>query len=147
LGSLICYGRKAKAALLGPLYRELWQGEVEAAIAWLEAYRAQARNLERLDELIQYLRYRQPYIPNYRQRRRDRQYIGSGHAEKANDLIVARRQRGTGLWTPVTLWQRCTRSCLMGDGIGIGAIDRRSLWSQLNPELIRANNVLRPNRC
>jgi len=100
LGSLICYGRKAKAALLGPLYRELWQGEVEAAIAWLEAYRAQARNLERLDELIQYLRYRQPYIPNYRQRRRDRQYIGSGHAEKANDLIVARRQRGTGMhWT------------------------------------------------
>jgi hypothetical protein len=97
LGSMICYGRKAKAALLGPLDRELWQGEVEAAIARLDAYRPQARNLERLDELIEYLRDRQPFIPNYRQRRRDRQYIGSGHAEKANDLIVARRQKGTGM--------------------------------------------------
>jgi hypothetical protein len=100
LGSMICSGRKAKAALLGPLYRELWQGEVEAAIARLEAYRPQARNDARLDELIQYLRDRQPYIPNYRQRRRACEYIGSGQAEKANDLIVARRQKGTGMhWT------------------------------------------------
>jgi len=97
LGSMICAGRQAKAALLGPLYRELWQGEVDAAIARLEAHREQARNRERLDELIQYLRERQPYIPNYRQRRRDRQYIGSGQAEKTNDLIVAKRQKGAGM--------------------------------------------------
>ena len=103
LGSMICSGRKAKAALLGPLYRELWQGQVDAAIARLEAYRPQARNLERLDELIQYLQARQPYIPNYRQRRRDRQYIGSGQAEKANDLIVAQRQKGAGMhWSVET---------------------------------------------
>jgi len=63
----------------------------------LQAYRPQARNRERLDELIQYLRERQPFIPNYRQRRRECQYIGSGHAEKANDLIVAQRQKGAGM--------------------------------------------------
>ncbi len=97
LGSMICHGRKAKAALLGPLYRHLWQGEVDAAIALLEAYRPQARNCDRLEELIQYLRDRQPYIPNYRQRRRECQYIGSGHVEKANDLIVAKRQKGAGM--------------------------------------------------
>jgi len=97
LGSMICHGRHAKAALLGPLYRELWQGEVDAAIARLEAYRPQARNSERLDELIQYLHDRGAYIPNYRQRRRECQYIGSGHAEKANDLIVAQRQKGAGM--------------------------------------------------
>ena len=97
LGSMICHGRSAKKALLGPLYRQLWQGEVSAAIALLEAYRPQARNTERLDELIQYLYDRQPYIPNYRQRRRERQYIGSGHVEKANDLIVAKRQKGAGM--------------------------------------------------
>jgi len=103
LGSMICHGRKAKAALLGPVYRELWRGEVEAAISLLEAYRPHARNVERLDELIQYLRDRQPYIPNYRVRRRDRQYIGSGHAEKANDLIVAQRQKGAGMhWSLAT---------------------------------------------
>lgn len=103
LGSMICHGRKAKAALLGPLYRHLWQGEVDAAIALLEAYRPQARNGERLEELIQYLRERRPYIPNYRQRRRECHYIGSGHAEKANDLIVAQRQKGSGMhWSMET---------------------------------------------
>jgi len=103
LASMICQGRKAKAALLGPLYRHLWRGEVDAAIALLEAYRPQARNLERLEELIQYLRDRQPYIPNYRQRRQDCQYIGSGHVEKANDLIVAQRQKGAGMhWSEQT---------------------------------------------
>lgn len=103
LGSMICHGRQAKAALLGPLYHELWRGEVDAAIARLEAYRPQARNAERLSELIAYLRERQPYIPNYRQRRRERQYIGSGQAEKANDLIVAKRQKGAGMhWSEAT---------------------------------------------
>lgn len=97
LASMICHGRTAKQALLRPLYRALWQGEVSAAIVQLEAYRPQARNPERLEELIQYLHDRQPYIPNYRQRRRERQYIGSGHVEKANDLIVAKRQKGTGM--------------------------------------------------
>jgi hypothetical protein len=103
LGSMICHGRKAKAALLRPLYRELWQGEVDAAIARLEAYREQARNVERLEELIEYLRERQPYIPNYRQRRQECHYIGSGHVEKANDLIVAKRQKGAGMhWSLAT---------------------------------------------
>jgi hypothetical protein len=103
LGSMICHGRKAKVALLGPLYRHLWHGEVDAAIRLLEAYRPQARNRERLEELIQYLHDRRPYLANYRQRRRACQYIGSGHAEKANDLIVAQRQKGAGMhWSAAT---------------------------------------------
>jgi hypothetical protein len=60
----------------------------------LEVYRRQARDSEVLDTLIAYLQARQPRIPNYRQRRIAQQYIGSGHVEKANDLIVARRQKG-----------------------------------------------------
>jgi hypothetical protein len=94
---MICHGRKAKAALLGGLYRHLWQGEVDAAITMLEAYGPQARNLERLNELIAYLSARRAYIPNYRVRRRECQYIGSAHVEKANDLIVAQRQKGAGM--------------------------------------------------
>ncbi len=38
-----------------------------------------------------YLQAREAWIPTYRQRRVERTYIGSGHIEKANDLIVARR--------------------------------------------------------
>ena len=97
LASMICAGRKAKAALLRPLLRHLWRGEVDAAIELLEQYRAQARSVERLEELLNYLRERQPYIVNYRLRRIEREYIGSGHVEKANDLIVAKRQKGAGM--------------------------------------------------
>jgi hypothetical protein len=70
LASMICQGSKAKAALLRPLLRHLWRGEVEPALALLTAYRSQARNAERLEELIVYLRDRRPYIANYRERRR-----------------------------------------------------------------------------
>jgi hypothetical protein len=97
LASMICAGRKAKAALLRPVLRHLWQGQVDEAIEVLEAYRPQARNMERLEEVLNYLRERKPYIPNYRLRRREREYIGSGHVEKANDLIVAKRQKGAGM--------------------------------------------------
>ena len=40
---------------------------------------------------------------NYRQRRIDRQERGSAHVEKANDLIVARRQKNRGMqWSAAT---------------------------------------------
>jgi hypothetical protein len=103
LTSLICRGRKAKAELLGRLLRHLWHGQVQDAIDILEAYRPQAKNVEKLDELINYLKNRQAYIPNYRERRAQRLYIGSAHVEKGNDLIVARRQKHRGMhWSEQT---------------------------------------------
>jgi hypothetical protein len=40
---------------------------------------------------------------NYRQRRIEQRYIGSRHVEKANDLIVARRQKNRGMqWSEAT---------------------------------------------
>jgi hypothetical protein len=40
---------------------------------------------------------------NYRQRRIARQHISSGDVEKANDLIVARRQKNRGMqWSQAT---------------------------------------------
>ncbi len=97
LTSMICRGRKAKAILLGRLLVRLWHGQVEAAIECLEAYRPEAKNEEKLNELIQYLSARCPYIPNYGDRRAHRQFIGSGHGEKANDLLVACRQKKKGM--------------------------------------------------
>ena len=46
LTSLICYGRQAKAELLGLLLHQLWRGQVAEAIDILEEYRPQAKNLE-----------------------------------------------------------------------------------------------------
>lgn len=103
LGSRICRGRKAKALLLRPVLRALWTGQVPIALSLLEAYRSQAKNVEQLDELLQYLRDRQPFLPHYAERRRMREYIGSGHVEKANDLLVAQRQKGLGMhWSEDT---------------------------------------------
>jgi hypothetical protein len=44
-----------------------------------------------------YLSDRRAYLPNYKARRTQRQYIGSAHAEKANDLLIARRQKHQGM--------------------------------------------------
>jgi hypothetical protein len=101
--SLFCSGRGAKKALLQTLYRHLWRGEVDAAIGCLQAYRPEARSSEWLDKLVGYLDERRPFIPDYGQRRRSSQYIGSGQVEKANDQIVAQRQKGAGMrWSQET---------------------------------------------
>ena len=101
--SMICDGRKAKAALMGPLISCLWRGQVDDALARLEAYRPECRNEQKLDALIAYLTARKPYLVNYKERRAQRIYIGSGHAEKACDLIVSRRQKHKGMhWSRET---------------------------------------------
>ena len=96
-GSMICRGKVAKGKFLATLYYYLWRGNVDEAVRFLQAYAEQAKNIEKLDELINYLQARQPFIPDYQARRRQQQYIGSGHAEKGNDLIVARRQKRQGM--------------------------------------------------
>jgi len=101
--SRICRGKAAKAHVLRRLYWRLWRGDVPGAIAVLEAQRPATKNGPKLDELLAYLHARQARIPNYRPRRIEQQYIGSGHVEKANDLIVARRQKNRGMhWSQAT---------------------------------------------
>jgi hypothetical protein len=69
----------------------------------LEAERGETKNEAKLDELIGYLRTRQAWVPNYRQRRIAGSYSGSGQVEKANDLLVARRQKNRGMqWSEAT---------------------------------------------
>jgi hypothetical protein len=97
LSGMICQNRQAKGVFMTTLYYHLWRGEVSQAIQFLQEYSPQAKNTEKLAELIAYLQARQLHIPNYQERRRQRQYIGSGHAEKGNDLMVARRQKKKGM--------------------------------------------------
>jgi hypothetical protein len=103
LSSRICRGKAAKARLLCRLYRRLWCGNVLAALGVLEAERSETKNEAKLDELMRYLQARQAWIANYRQRRIERKYISSAHVEKANDLILARRQKNRGMhWSEAT---------------------------------------------
>jgi hypothetical protein len=101
--SRICRGKLAKARFLRRLYRRLWRGDVPGALAVVEAERPETKNEAKLDELIGYLQAREAWMVNYRQWRIERKYIGSGHVEKVNDLLVARRQKNRGMqWTEAT---------------------------------------------
>jgi hypothetical protein len=96
LASLFSGNRKDKARVLTGLRGHLWRGDVDGALCVLEAYRPQARNLEALEELARSLQERRATIPDYQARRRERQYIGSGLVENANNVLVAQRQKSHG---------------------------------------------------
>jgi hypothetical protein len=70
---------------------------LDEALALLEAYRPQAKDTDTLETLLKYLSDWRAYLPNYKQRRVQRHYIGSAHVEKATDLLVARRQKHQGM--------------------------------------------------
>jgi Uncharacterised protein family (UPF0236) len=97
LTSRIGTDRAARRSLCKRVLSWLWQGEVARALEVLEAYRPQTKHEERLDELMGYLKNREESLVNYRARRRQRGYIGSGGVEKANDVIVARRMKRRGM--------------------------------------------------
>ena len=100
---MICSTKQSKKELKKQLGAMLWKGETELALATLETYRSHTKNEEKLQELMDYLSARKPYIVNYNERRLLRQYIGSAHAEKACDLIVAKRQKNRGMhWSEKT---------------------------------------------
>jgi len=105
----VCRDKPTRVRFLGTMGRLLWRGDVDGAIATAEAFRAEAkappdpRRPAPLDEWITYLEARRTAIPCYRARHRQCQYIGSGQAEKANDLLVARRQKNQGMhWSAET---------------------------------------------
>ncbi len=90
-------GREAGRALWKRIRGPLWRAEGEKVQEALEEQRAVAKAQEPLDELEQYLRRYEGALPAYEKRYIQRQYIGSGLVEKANDLLVARRQKRKGM--------------------------------------------------
>ncbi len=113
----ICVGRSAKVRLLRRVVHRLWTGDVPRAVRLLAAYRPHAKDQGALDELIGYLNARVEWIPHDRARRRQREYIGSGLAEKANDRIVARRQKNRGMqWSAQTSQTLATLRTLVLNG-------------------------------
>jgi hypothetical protein len=103
LAHTICPDPAARLLLLRRLFRWLWAGDVPRAVRVLARARAQAADPAAVEDLTTYLQARAAWIPNYRLRRRHRRYIGNGLGEKANDRIVARRQKRKGMqWSVET---------------------------------------------
>lgn len=95
--SMICSGKIEKGKFLCSLIISLWNGKTEKALFYLKNYEDKARNKEKLKALIGYVDKNIKYIPDYSERKRNFEFNGSGQVEKANDLLVARRQKNKGM--------------------------------------------------
>lgn len=67
----------------------------DEAIQYLEM--KQSRNNKKKEELLKYIRKNKSHIICYKQRQLIGKTIGSGRIEKANDLMVAKRQKNNSM--------------------------------------------------
>lgn len=95
--SMVCDRKKHRNAIMDEIQPLLWKGKVDETIDRLRTLLPEPRNPERFEELLSYLEARKPAIKDYNARRINREYNGNGVVEKANDILVARRQKGAGM--------------------------------------------------
>jgi hypothetical protein len=89
-----------KKPLLGRVLTSLWEGKVDAAVQALREARGAASRPGWIDELVNYLEARRPYIADYKARKETGQPLASHRVEKWNDWAVSERCKGRGMsWT------------------------------------------------
>lgn len=94
-------GRKRAEEIAPEVLGHLWEGRIDEALGVLANHRQEMRVRLALDQLIQYIENRRPYLPNYRQRREAGLWIASNRVEKLNDWTVSQRCKHRGMdWTP-----------------------------------------------
>lgn len=90
--------KEAKVTIRNAIGSRLWAGNVDEAIDYLESIPEKSiKNQQRLDEAIDYLKRRRPHIPCYALRSLLGYRNSSNPAEKANDRVVAVRQKHNGM--------------------------------------------------
>lgn len=100
LMSMIARNKAEKSMHLRELFRQLWQGRVEEALAYLHT-QVQPRNGEKLAELVGYLEKHRTEIIDYERRKQVGKTIGSGRVEKGVDQVIGHRQKKKGTsWRP-----------------------------------------------
>ena len=76
----------------------LWTGRHQNAINYLESLKkSQVRNSVKIEELKDYIRRKSPNLTCYALRHELKLRISSNRVEKANDLVVATRQKHNGM--------------------------------------------------
>ena len=88
------------------LFRMLWSGNVQNAISYLQLLdKSSLKPGDRINELVGYLKKNESRIVCYALRRRLELQVSSNKVEKANDLIVASRQKGDSMsWSREGSW-------------------------------------------
>jgi hypothetical protein len=96
--SMAMKGRQIRKDVLGELMPLLWYGMVDKAIKYLsELNEKLIKNQDVCNNLINYLKRNQPYIPCYAVRKKLGLRNSSNIGEKMNDLIVSNRQKHNGM--------------------------------------------------
>ncbi len=96
--SLAMKGRELRNTVLEKLRPLLWQGLVDQATTYLERVpESEIKNADEMVHLIGYLSKNRPMIPVYAVRRELGLRNSSNRGEKANDLLVAARQKHKGM--------------------------------------------------
>jgi hypothetical protein len=91
-------GREIRNEALKKLLSLLWLGKVDAAIEFLKSLDAsKVRNAGEVAMLVKYLEKNRGYIPCYALRKKLGLRVSSNLGEKANDLVVAQRQKHNGM--------------------------------------------------
>jgi hypothetical protein len=96
LMSMIAPNKTVKESYIQDLKRLLWHGRTQEALDYL-AQIPTVKNPEKWEELVGYLLKHQTEIIDYDKRKKAGKTIGSGRCEKANDGIVAHRQKKKGM--------------------------------------------------
>ena len=98
LGGAFKGGKEQRKQILSELSPLLWLGDVNAAVAYLKELNPEIlRPQNRIEELRNYLEERREQIPCYALRSALGLGISSNRVEKASDMVVARRQKHSGM--------------------------------------------------
>jgi len=94
-------GGKRRAEEIGKdLLGHLWEGRLDEALAVLARHRPTLAWRPAVDQLVEYLQKRRPYLPQYRVRQEGGLWIASNRVEKLNDWTVSQRCKHRGMaWT------------------------------------------------
>lgn len=100
--SMAVKGKEKRNMVLEKLLRHLWAGDVDGADLYLKSLaKPYIKNQSCLEEVSAYLERKRTGITCYAVRKKLGLRISSNPVEKANDLLVARRQKHNGMsWTP-----------------------------------------------
>jgi len=95
LMSMIARNKDEKSLHVKSVLSKLWKGQVLSAIEYLQS-KIQAKNAQKLADLIGYLQKHQSEIIDYERRQKVGKRIGSGRVEKAVDQVIGHRQKQKG---------------------------------------------------
>ena len=91
-------GREVRNMVLKKLISLLWLGKVDAAVEYLRNLDIKmVRNNNEIELLIGYFERNKNNIPCYALRKKLGLRVSSNRGEKANDLVVAQRQKHNGM--------------------------------------------------